>query len=103
VKGLQVETPEEDKSIRAIWKAAGYSPESLAEEVRKYGAKCRVPTLYKLAHRTDKNVEFGTIKAVCQIFGLTLDQYDRLPPCPHSREYTVAGEPKKKGKRHENL
>jgi DNA-binding Xre family transcriptional regulator len=75
------------KDLKAICKAKGYNTARLAADVNAKGVKCVPTTLYKMYQRKDEHVEFGTIRAVCQVLGITLDQYDKLEPCPRKSEF----------------
>jgi DNA-binding Xre family transcriptional regulator len=44
-------------------------------------------TLFKMYRREDNGIAFGTVKRVCAVVGLSLDEYDRLEECPQSDRY----------------
>jgi hypothetical protein len=73
--------------LRAISKAKGYNTARLASAVNALNVKCVPTTLYKMYQRTDEHIEFGTIRAVCQVLEITLDHYNTLKPCPRKGEF----------------
>lgn len=40
--------------------------------------------------REDGGIAFSTIKSVCQVLGLSLDEYNALEVCPKSARYRSA-------------
>lgn len=68
-------------TLRDVWLAKGMNSVEVAA-----ASKCSVATLYKL-NRRDQGVAIGTIKRVCAVLGLSLDQYDALEACPMADRY----------------
>ncbi len=69
-------------TLRDVWLSKNMNSVEVAA-----AAKCSVATLYKLNRREDKGIALGTIKRVCAVLGLTLDEYDALEACPMAERY----------------
>ncbi len=71
-------------TLRDIWIAKGMNSTQVAA-----AAGCSIPTLYKLNRKggEEEGVALGIVRRVCGVLGLSLDQYERLTPCPQAERY----------------
>ncbi len=69
-------------TLRDTWLTKGMRSTEVA--VR---AGCSPATLYKLNRKEDEDVAYGTIKAVCQVLGISLSEYETLIACPKADRY----------------
>lgn len=72
-------------TLRDIWQARGMNSVEVAA-----AAKCSVATLYKL-NRQEQGVAIGTVKRVCAVLGLSLDEFMALDACPMAERYRDKG------------
>ncbi len=71
-------------TLRDIWIAKGMNSTQVAA-----AAGCSIPTLYKLNRKggEEDGVAIGIVRRVCNVLGLSLDQYERLDACPMADRY----------------
>lgn len=68
-------------TLRDIWKQKGMTSTQVAGL-----AGISVPSLYKL-NRKEEDVNFSTVRAVCKVLGLSLDEFANLDPCPQAEKH----------------
>ena len=80
-------------TLRDLWLAKEWSLEDVIAHMR-IDVKHPIsrPTLYKLVHHDGQEgeVKLKTVRAVCQLFGITLNDFEELQP------YRPANRPKDK-------
>lgn len=71
-------------TLRDLWISRNLTSTQVA-------GKCSitVATLYKLNRRggEEDHVSFGTVRCVCEVLGISLNEFERLSPCSMSERY----------------
>ncbi len=69
-------------TLRDVWIAKGMNSAEVA-----VAARCSVGTLYKLNRKEDSGVAWATVKRVCTVLNLSLDEFMALEACPMAPRY----------------